>query len=620
MRFFIFLLSLFVLPVSLIAAEQSPAEIDSRYTYIHSYYKVNKDATHVETHEWARKILTERALKYAKQTSISYSKSVQKAEILEAYTLKANGKRIDAPKTNYQVRENSGRNKNDPVFSDRVNISVVFADVDVGDTVVFSYKITQTEGLFPGHFNQSGFFSRSFPYDDVKITFDLPEGFAARYVQHDMKEKVVEKNGRKILSLSFSNSHPFEDKRRNYSVWNPESQPGYIIATFKSFKQIAETYGERATPKAKVTPKVTKLADEIVGKVKDKREQARLLYEWVSKNITYAGNCIGVGAVVPHDLTFILENKMGDCKDHATLLQALLNAKGIKNTQALVNSGSVYELPSLPNVSSVNHVMNYLPEFKIFADATSKDTPFGMLALSTQNKPVLLVDNYRKGFKTPVDAQNTNQQYMKTTVRIQKDGSASGDIELKLKGRFAVAQRAGLRNVTKKQEDEWIKNIFSHDGHIGSGSLEKEDPRALIDTYSFKVKFNTKEFILRPGAGAFYVTPLFPNQAPVYSFIASSVSPLPKVDVFCGNGISIEEYKYIFPAGIKLLSVPDDLNIDGKYLKYKASYKLDGNILTVKRRADDLSPVNICSPGVLKSQRRVGLKAIQNLKSQVIYK
>ena len=30
---------------------------------------------------------------------------------------------------------------------------------------------------------------------------------------------------------------------------------------------------------------------------------------------------------LPRDLTFVLDNKMGDCKDHATLLQALLAAK-----------------------------------------------------------------------------------------------------------------------------------------------------------------------------------------------------------------------------------------------------------------------------------------------------
>jgi len=620
MKFYAVLISFLLFPISLIATEKSPDEIDSRYVYLYSTYTVNKDATHVENHEWAVKILKERAVKQAKSTSISYSKSVQTAKILKAYTIKADGKHIDAPKTNYQIRENSGTNKNAPVFSDRVTITVVFPEVEVGDTIVFSYEITQTKALFPNQFTTSGSFSYSYPYDDVKVTLDLPESFHGRYSVREMAEKITIKNGRKIIELSFSNKKPIESKRRNYSIWDFESQPGYIYTTFKSYQEIAKDYGKRATPKAKVTDRVKNLAIKIIGDVKDKREQARLMYEWVSKNITYGGNCIGVGAVVPHNIDFVLDNKMGDCKDHATLLQALLNSQNIKNTQALVNSGSLFKLPSLPIVSAVNHVMNYISEFDIFVDATSKEMPFGMLPLSTTGKPVLLVDNYVDGLKSPIPSANSNQQKMITVVNINADGTATGNIEVTQKGMFAVISRTRMRYITKKQEEEWIKNIFTNNGQIGSGTLDKEDPKDLIDSYSYKVKFNTKGFLVRPGAGAFYIHPLFPNEAPVARFISGVIGVLPKVDVACSTGLTIEEYIYHFPKGIKLLSIPDNLEIDSEYLKYSAIYELDGNTLNVVRRVDDLSPANICTPEVLKSQRKVGLQAIKNLKAQVIYK
>ena len=78
------------------------------------------------------------------------------------------------------------------------------------------------------------------------------------------------------------------------------------------------------------------------------RERARLLYEWVSRNITYGGNCIGVGAVVPRDLDVVLDNRMGDCKDHATLLQSLWSAAGLRSEQVLVNAGEQYDLARRP--------------------------------------------------------------------------------------------------------------------------------------------------------------------------------------------------------------------------------------------------------------------------------
>ncbi len=590
MKYVLFLLVLSCTPLFSFAANEDTPEIDSRYLYLYSDYKVNADATHTEEHKWAIKILKERAVNNAKQTTISYSTSIQKAEVISAYTLKPDGRRIEAPKTNYQVQTNSGKDKNAPVFSDRTKLTVVFPDVQVGDTVAIDYKIIQTEAMFPGQFTASGSYSYNYPYDDVRVTLDLPDSLQGRYQARDMKQHVVNKDGRKIVTLTFANKIPEKNDRRNYSVWDIESVPGFIYSTFSSYRQIAETYGERAIPKAKPTERVSELAKKIVADAKGKKQQAQLLYEWVATQISYAGNCIGVGAVVPHDLSFILDNRMGDCKDHATLLQALLAARGIKSTQALINAGTVYKLPSLPMVSAVNHVINYLPEFDMFVDSTSSSTPFGMLPTSDIDKPVLLVEGYRKGMKTPVPPRDENAQYMKTTVRIKKDGSISGDISVQQKGRMAVYMRAGLRHVTKDQEEKFIKAVYQNERHTGSGSWVRDDPKPLLDRYSYKVKFNENDFISLPGAGAFHVSPLFPSQGSVSDFIYSDAQQPEKVDVACSNGISEEEYAYTLPKGISILAKPGNVDIKSKYLDYSASYVLKNNVLMVKRKVVDKSP------------------------------
>lgn len=609
-------LACLVLPAQLLAKE---TELDSKYVYVHSTYKVNEDATHTEVHKWALKILSKRALEYAKKASINYSTSVQKAKVLEAYTLKADGRRIDVPKDNYQVNTNKGRGKDQPLFSDRDTLSVVFPEVQVGDTVVFSYKLIQTEALFPHQFSASSWYSTAYPYDDVRVTLDLPRDFKGKYRARHMKENVAIKGDRKIITLRWSNKKPVKSKRQNYSVWDEESTPGYIYSTFDSYKTIAETYGARANPKAAVTERIRKLAKKIVKNETDKRKQAKLLYEWVATNITYAGNCIGIGAVVPHDLSFILQNKMGDCKDHATLLQALLSAESIGNTQALINAGSSYQLPSVPTVSSVNHVINYLPQFNLFVDSTSDDTPFGMLPFSDAGKPVLLVNGYRKGMKTPVPPRGANQQYMETVVYIHKDGSATGKIKVKQKGYFAVATRSQMRGMTEESENEMIKNVFRGDTQLGKGSIKKEDPKALLDTYHYEVDFEKKDFIHRPGAGAFLVHPLFPTQAPIYQFIASATMAPEPENVSCSDGLTVEKYTYVFPKGMKILAKPDDMKVMHKYLDYSASYKIEGNKLIVVRHVLDKSPGNICAPAVLQNQRKTGVLAMQNLRSQVVY-
>jgi hypothetical protein len=493
-------------------------------------------------------------------------------------------------------------------------------EVAAGDTVAFAYKLTQTEPMFPGHFSVMNAFPRLRALDDVKVTIDAPASLWAQYEARQMAEQRSEQDGRVTLLWTLQNPQPIKSKRQDWSVYEVEKEPGFAFSTFRSYAEIAEAYGARARPKAAVTERVQKLADEIVKDRKSPREQAGALYDWVATNITYAGNCIGVGAVVPHDVPFILDNRMGDCKDHATLLQALLAARGIESTQALVNASSMYSLPKIPVVSSVNHVLNYLPGLQVFADSTSQTTPFGMLPYSSVGKPVLLVDGFREGVKTPVPPIGSNRQHMRTTVRIGADGTASGEIDVSLNGAFAESTRASLRHMPMDRLDEIVENVFRSMGYIGSGKTHLDDPKALRDNYHYKVSFEVKDLVPLPGPGAFHIYPLFSTEAPVHSYLAAATEPEESVDTLCMSGMSVEEYTYHFPRNMKVLSVPDDMKVTNDFLSYHATYRLKGNTLTVKRTLDDRTPSNICTAAMASAYKKLAIQAARNVKAQVVYK
>ncbi|CUI08594.1 Transglutaminase-like enzymes, putative cysteine proteases [Janthinobacterium sp. CG23_2] len=617
-------LLMFTLPAS--AAGAAPAgesaELYTRLERYHVRYSLNDDYTSSETHDWAMKVLKEKALSSAKETSISYSTSIEKAEVLSAYTIKADGRRIDAPKSNFQVETNTGNAKDAPVYSDRTTLTVVFPEVAVGDTVGFSYKLTQTEPMFPKQYSIVQYFNRGTAYDDAKITLDYPAALAAQLdVRELTPDSSTEKNGRKELSWTFSNKVPLKDKRNDYSVFDVDTLPGLAFSTFKSYADIAQAYGARATPKAAVTEEVQALADQIAKDQKTPRDTARTLYDWVSTNITYAGNCIGTGAVVPHDISFILKNKMGDCKDHATLLQALLAARKIDSTQALINAGSGYRLAKVPVVSRVNHVINYLPAFDLFVDSTSDSTPFGMLPYSSQDKPALMVDGFKEGLKTPAAPAGSNVQTMKTRIRINDDGSVSGNVDVALKGQYALGLREGLRNASKENMDDMVKNVLKGMGYTGTGKFEGDDPAALTNTLNYKASFEFKNFTQFPGAGAFVIHPVFVSSAPVARFTAVGADDEATPTEFaCSNGASLEEYVFTFPKKMKVLAVPDNMTFKSANISYKASYRLKGNQLTVTREVDDHTRGNVCAAAIAEEYKAFSKKVLPNLKAQVVYK
>lgn len=594
-------------------------DVDLRYQHYHVVYNVNADYTQEQKYSWSTKVLSKRAIKSLQRITVSYSASVEEIDILEAYNTKSNGDKIDAPKTNYQVQSNSGRNKNAPVFSDRVRITVVFPDVEVGDTLSFSYKRTVKEPMFPGYFAEAISFSKARIYDDVLIKLVVPSTFSGLHQSREMDEKITHSDSQSIYEWRWNNKTAMRDTRKDYSVWDMEVSPGFSYSTFKTYREIAEAYGKRALPKAKVSDEVRILAKSIVGSEVDPKKQARLLYEWVATKISYAGNCVGVGAVVPHDISFILENRMGDCKDHATLLHALLMSKGIKSNQALINSGSVYDLPDIPSVTSVNHVLNYLPEYDLFIDSTSPETPFGMLPLSVQGKPVLLVEDYIEGLKTPSVKPGANKQEMTAIIDIQSNGALKGEVDVRLYGEPAVSARSGWRNISQDSEEKWLEEISTRNGKIGSASMEKDDPKPLLKNYSYSIDTTTSEFLLTDSAGGFRVSSPVPTYFSVRDLL-SVPEQIEEHDIACSNGSSYEKFRYKFPKNFKILDIPKSLKIEGKHLKYKVKYTLRKNILNVERSFEDSTPGPICSPALIGEQMKTLQKISRSLRSQVVYK
>lgn len=243
-----------------------------------------------------------------------------------------------------------------------------------------------------------------------------------------------------------------------------------------------------------------------------------------------------------------------------------------------------------------------------------------MLPFSAQDKPVLLVENYKKGMKTPAAAFDSQQEHVVNNIKIKSDGSVSGEMSVTQMGAFAIGSRAQMRRLPEDVEKRLVDEVYKSMGYIGSGSFEKEDPKELLNTYSYKVKADLKNFIQRPGAGAFNIQSLFPTSATIQSILTQALTYEENDDISCMGGIFSEEYIYHFPEDMMILAVPEDMEMKNDFLSYHASYKQDGKTLQIKRILEDKTKGNICSPETMGSYQVFAAKALKNVKSQVVYK
>jgi transglutaminase-like putative cysteine protease len=604
-----------------LAQQTEPVEESTRMELYAADYVLNDDASHAVTRTMAMQVLKESAVAESKRRSISYSTSMETVEVIEAYTRKPDGRRIDVPATNFQVERNSGRDKDAPVFSDETVLTLVFPDVAALDTLVLTYRATQIEAIFPGRFSVIEYYPRTYGYGKVRVRVDAPAHLPVKFQQQELTvaQDLID-GGRRIVEWTMENPVARRPDRTVGAIFNYEKHPGFAYSTFPDHAAIALAYGERATPKAAVTPRIKALADEISGKEASARDQVRVLYDWVATKISYAGNCVGVGAVVPHDLDFVLDNRMGDCKDHATLLQALLAARGIDSVQALVNASSVYALPRVPVVSTVNHVINYVPSLDMYLDSTASDTPFGMLPFAAADKPVLLVDGSRPGARTPKVQHGANRQRMKTHLKIRPDGSATGTVEVRVDGQFAVVTRGRLRDMPADRADEMVRNVIRQFGFDGSGKLGGDDPKPLRGDFSYSVTLDLKKYIVPGAPGAAYVSPVFASEAPIYAFAQAAGYPEATEEIACVGGHSVEEYLIEFPKTVKVIAVPKDADIRKPGFRYRAVHKRKGSTVTVRRTIDDETVGHVCTVAQANASRAFAMEVADHLRGQVVFR
>jgi transglutaminase-like putative cysteine protease len=588
----------------------------------HTTYDVKPDGSSTETVEARYQVLQQRALENAKTYSISYSTSIQTGEILEAYTLKKDGRKLPVPPTNYQHQTNDGRKGASPMFSDRTRITAVMPDLEVGDSVYVRSRIAEKEPMFPGQFSMAIGYSPFAPYADVRLTVRAPREMKLLMEAHHVKaQPVIEQDGKRVHEWRWANPSPRRwNPDEDGGLWRRDESPGVLISTFADYESIARAYAARALPKAQPTPRIKELAAGITGTEARPREKARLLYEWVSRTLTYGGNCIGVGAVVPRDMDVVLDNKMGDCKDHATVLQALFTAAGIRSEQVLINAGSDYELAKTPVVSLVNHVMNYLPDFDLYVDATAKEIPFGYLPDGSYAKPVIHVGATKALATTPAQDHRTTTQKLRMALKIAENGSATGSMQVAVKGLAAAQMRAYMRELTGEAEADFVKSTLASAGMKGRGKLQKGETKGLVDTYEFAVQFEVDNYLRGGANGAMYFAPMMGTPHSVMAFAGVEDEPVGKRRQQCHGFHSEEMYDIELPATMNLLAMPESVQLKGSIVDYTASYEKTAKGVRVQREVHDKTATSICTPEVMAEFRKQAGPVAENLRTQVVYK
>jgi hypothetical protein len=542
--------------------------------------EVQANGNAIETIHNETQILTAAAVTQLAQLPIGYIESMQDVDIVEAYTLKADGRKIAVDRSAIITRQPPGASQL-PLFSDARQKVIVFPNVEPGDTVVYTAHRRDKTAMFPGHYVRAGVLSPLLPVDSFDLTVTAPKRLGVTFENHDLELKKSESGNDDIYTLHFSNVNPLTEDIAAVSQF--DRVPRYFISNFKSYDDLAQTYAGMIDSSATVTTKIRAQADSITSGITDRREQARAIYEWVSQHVRYVEVAFGQGAIIPHQAESVLNNAFGDCKDHTVLFTALLKAKGIDSRPVLINLGNGYSLSSVPTLGQLNHMIAWLPEFGIYADTTAGIVPFGFLVPSEYGKPVILVGKTEAGLRqTPVLPPDAGTITYRNAAKLDNQMRLSSEGTTTATGVFAAQLRSAGARIQAGGAETAAGNMLKQRGlPNATGTFNADTPVGVVSQYSIGSKFSAPgslnvrvmEAGLRvlPAAGDFLMGPIGNTKL-------KDSDPTP-----CYSGHQVEDLTLDFPANRSLARLPQDAEVKTANLHYVSHWSVNGQTLSVHR-------------------------------------
>ena len=573
------------------------------------HHVINADGSFIATNDLVILINEERAVNVYAQRHLSYNRTLESLEVVEAFTQKPDGRKVLVRPD--QIKEQQERESSDaPMFQDSLVKVVIFPEVAVGDRLVIQFKTYRNTALFPQHF-ESLSHPAFHPTEQYTLVYDLPQSMSLYADARGFKASdPVVAAGRKIYR--WDNIPDKKDRIENGSVSYQDYGQYLAVSTFPDFKAFAQAYDVRA--RVNVTTEVSQLAKTITANLVSPREKAIALNDWVRKNIRYVAVYVGAGGVVPHPVETILANRYGDCKDHVALLEALLTAVDIESTPALINSDNAYTLPKVPTLGVLNHLITYIPSLDLYLDATAEGIAGGYLPIFDLDKPVVFIKSGTFG-RTPATQEGTVQSH--TVFQVD----ASGDIDFthssRIIGWAAEFNRYVVNAMSPVDRSQFVQNVLASYGQTGKGKFSVADLEASDNELSLKMVGRSQKQVGFPGpTGVSTMSSIVGGIAQnVFSFAVES----DRVQAFtCISGVTEEQARFEFSKEVNIVAVPKSVTLRDEKFEYTSSYSTEPGAVVVHRHLKFYNPRALCTPDDFKGMSSVIGLMVSDLKSQIV--
>jgi transglutaminase-like putative cysteine protease len=271
-----------------------------------------------------------------------------------------------------------------------------FTDLEDGDLIEISYVLSETAeanetGPYEGGIIHLG---HSVPAALTEVELSGPEGQLPRWELVNLTGEPTrdeDSDGTVHLSWSWRGLKPAPADQP--PAPRELTMPYLVYSNHPEWGDLATWYERHTAPRVRSSQQVEELSQRLTEGVTDRMERIDRIYRFVTMDIEYVGLEFGEHRFRPFSADWVLNHRIGDCKDKATLLVALYRAIDIPARLVMVRTAE-RGVPAnrLAVLENFNHAIAYLPEDDLWLDGTASGHAMFPPPTMVQGAQVLVVD------------------------------------------------------------------------------------------------------------------------------------------------------------------------------------------------------------------------------------
>jgi tetratricopeptide (TPR) repeat protein len=472
------------------------------------------------------------------------------------------------------------------INADQDDNHIVFKTLEEGDFIYVKWKIRNYySGKLSNHFWDHFYFNAFYPVIDIRYALLVPDGFNFQVQTQLMDETPeVSRTDDGLLYRWRLKNEPAIQFEYQMPVLDDIGKILYITS-IPDWAFIVDWYTDLAKTKTHSSYEIKETVKKLLGRnTLSKQEIIRRIHHFITENIRYSYVPFRQSGLIPQKARDVLVNRIGDCKDMATLAIAMLKEADIEAHYVIVNTRDEglnrYVLPSI----DFNHAIIHIDaEEPLYIDLTAQNYAVGSVPQEDMGAFAL---NIQPGVNTPIYLDNN--WFLKREIIRQSTGSVTGGNDLVMKisstrtGSFAAQTRQAYRFQSQKDREKTLLESLNRDyPNVTLNTFDLFDIDSITPEILYTYEFSVPAYLNEAGRYKILKIPwtdaLTPNRALSYDKRDYPYNYWPAADY------EVETITLTLPAGFRPLEMPSQIQYTSSIADYTLNLAYKKGTIEAKR-------------------------------------